>query len=413
MTHRDQPLERQVLAAMLTEDAMPSGLHSGCFIGDERILYEAMKGQYDRMGGFDKEMLAREHPVVFEAVAEAAYQSTGSDIAVDELRKQWKHRELEELGRYLMIGGDEPDTILQTVGDRVNEIQCAGERREYDFQATLSSVYGNIEKGMLKGSEIVGFPTGIPDLDRKISGIERGKLYVLGGLKKTGKSRFMVSASIHLARAGAGVCIDSLEMSAEQLVGLAVSNLSHVDSKLLGTKLEQAQYDRMLQASSDVSVLDWLICREKTIDGLRAYLTYKKKTRNIDVVFVDFIQRMNNDRYRSDRVREVEYISKCLADISRELDVAVVVLSQLSKDAERMVGDRIPDMSCLKESQGIAENADVIMILHNQDRQNQNTEEEYTPASMLMLIEQRYNVSGKVISLSGDMRYSDFRGVAF
>jgi replicative DNA helicase len=121
---------------------------------------------------------------------------------------------------------------------------------------------------------------------------------------------------------------------------------------------------------------------------------------------------MEEPELRKDRAREVEYISKGLADMSRELNVAMIILSQLSGLAEKLGDDEMPNMSHFKESQGIPENADAIITLHNFKRRENpfNMDGSYKMQEISCLIEQRYGFSGCLTKFMGDMRTCLFTG---
>jgi replicative DNA helicase len=157
--------------------------------------------------------------------------------------------------------------------------------------------------------------------------------------------------------------------------------------------------------------IKWSIYRDYSVPELKTRIIYERQKRKVDVVFIDFIQRMRDEKYGKDRVREVESISKALADMSRELNVAVIALAQLSGEAEKLSDNEVPTMSYLKESQGIAENADTIIVMHNENR-NQSaftSDGGYQLQKIRMRIEQRYGISGGIIGLLGDLRTCTFK----
>ena len=130
----------------------------------------------------------------------------------------------------------------------------------------------------------------------------------------------------------------------------------------------------------------------------------------IDVVIIDFIQRMS-DESKESRTKEVEAVAMQLADLSRELNIAVIVLSQLTGTAEKLDDDEMPNMSHMKESQAIAENADAILTLHNFERRKNpfNEDGSYRLQEIHCLIEQRYDVSGCCFKFLGDLRNCQFK----
>ena len=239
-------------------------------------------------------------------------------------------------------------------------------------------------------------------------------MYAIGALKKTGKSKFAIFLSIILKQAGANILWNSLEMSPFQLNSCVLAYFMQCDLRSFGRQLPENDYRQLHEKINDLYGLDWTISNEKNVRDLRARILFEKSKRSVDIVIVDFIQRMEEPELRRDRVREVEYIAKELANISREQNVAMIVLSQLSGIAERLGADEMPNMSHFKESQGIPENSDTIITLHNfQRRENPfNQDGSYRLQEINCLIEQRYGFSGCCFKILGDLRnctFSDYR----
>jgi len=222
----------------------------------------------------------------------------------------------------------------------------------------------------------------------------------MGALKKTGKSRFMSYLAIKCMQQGAGVMLNSLEMSSYQLNILLLAYLSRVNSSVFDIPMGKENLKRVCESIPEAAKNDWMIYREKTVPDLRARIIQERQKRSVDVVFIDFIQRMFPVNFKTDRVRGMEEVSIALADMSRELDVAVFCLAQLSGEAEKLPADTVPNMRYFKESQGITENADVIIIMHDPKR---GTSDSSTNRTFVLKIDQRYGVSGVKVLLTGDL----------
>jgi replicative DNA helicase len=199
-------------------------------------------------------------------------------------------------------------------------------------------------------------------------------------------------------------------MSSTQLNLCALSAYSGVDAIKFGRMLNKEDQFFFNKGMTAIHDLTWHIHRDYTINDLWARADHLKTSKNISVVFVDFIQRLRDERYKGDRVREVENISQELANMSRELNIAVIALSQLSGLAEKLGKDEMPSMSFLKESQGIAENADCIMMLHNPDRLDNpyTIDGAYKIQNFKILVEQRYGITGSTIECDADLRTCSF-----
>jgi replicative DNA helicase len=285
--------------------------------------------------------------------------------------------------------------------------------KEYNHEETMNILLTQLEKAALQDKTIRGTPINIGCVDEIISGIEIPMFYVLGALKKTGKSRFMMHMACQLENNGLGIAINSLEMTPLQLNACALAHFSGIDQSNLG-RLKQGDTQKVFsKAIATMSNMNITYTREYFVKDLWSRIDYMKSKRKIDVVFVDFLQRLKDDRYKGDRVREVESVAQALANMSRELNISIIALSQLSGAAEKLEPEIVPDMSYLKESQAIAENADCIMMLHNPKRHETPLTEKngvmtYECQRYKMLIEQRYGLTGREVEFNGDLRCCRF-----
>ena len=174
--------------------------------------------------------------------------------------------------------------------------------------------------------------------------------------------------------------------------------------------MPKSDFLKLADGLQNLKDLDWLIYADYLVSDLKARIIECRQKHKIDIVFVDFVQRMRSDKHPKDRVREVEDIAMGLANMARELNVAVIELSQLQGAAEKLESDEVPNMSHFKESQGIPENADSIWTLHSPYRHEAPfSGNEYKPIFFKMRIEQRYDISGATVPLIGDMRNCRFR----
>lgn len=408
---RNKELEQAVLSKVLTTGRIPPSLQSEFFVGREQKLYNAITALLSQHGRLDIVVLKQEHD---DAIAEAlTKQGTASEASVDALRKYWKVRELAKTA--LSISGEvsEVDEELESMQEALARVSLTQSVKSYDHQEEIGKILQVIERAQKEKRSSAGYPTCLKAIDALISGIEPGKVYSIGALKKTGKSRFGVYLGCKLAEGGAGVYWNSLEMSAFQLNTLALSYYTGLNSRKFGRELTVVEHKLVAEHMSRLSDLNWSIYRDRSVQELKTRVQYERNKKAIDVVIIDYIQRMDYLPLRKDRPREVERIAIDLANMSRDLNVAVVELAQLSGAAENLPDGEMPNMSHFKESQGIPENADVIMTLHNFKRH----EPCFTPAGSYIMqtinakIEQRYDVSGSTVQFLGDMRNCRFSDV--
>ena len=414
LTHifkKDKILERSVLCEIIMCKYIHPDIKTEYFTDLERDLFIELNKQWVSKKEIDIELLRYDHEITIQSVLDSA--GTSSESVIEKLRELWYERRRGEI----MIDCEKYETghdALKNMQKLSGEALMVKNSHEYNHEETMNILLTQLEKAALEKKEIRGVPIGIKNIDEAISGVEKSMFYVLGALKKTGKSRLMMHMACELERGGCGILIDSLEMTPLQLNACALAHYSGIDQSNLGRIKDKENQKKFSDALVYMANFNLTYCREYSVNDLWQRIDYMKTKRKIDVVFVDFLQRLKDDRYKGDRVREVENTAQLLANMSRELDVAVIALCQLSGLAERIDKKEIPDMSYLKESQGIAENADCIMMMHNPDRhespfiKNEGGVYSYECQKFRMLVEQRYGITGQHLDFTGDLRTCTF-----
>jgi replicative DNA helicase len=388
-------------------DRLPPDATGEMWSGELSSLYEAIRRQYEDHGKIDVAVLKKKHSSEIADCLEM--QGTYSKAALDVLRE---HAMRRSIGRMILNiqGAENPTETLNRIQQEISSMLFSRKDAEYDHRAELLKLKDMIDRGRQEKRDTAGYSTGIKKLDALISGIEPGKMYAIGGLKKTGKSRLAVCLSARLAEQGAGVFWNSLEMTRLQLNTLATAYYTGIDSSVIGRAINDSQNNEIEQSYGKLINLNWSIYREKTVAELKSRILHERQKKKINAVFVDYIQRMEYPELRRERVKEIERIAISLADLSRELNVAVVVLSQLKGEAENLQKNEMPTMAHFKESQAIPENADVICTLHNFDRGDApfTAQGSYIAPTIHCKVEQRYFVSGPTIKMHSDLRNCRF-----
>jgi len=402
---RNVQIERAVICQILIDGYVDPDVKAVYFQGAEEKLFNEIDAMWQLNGEIDVPLIKTNHRELVDLILDG--DNTNTKSAITALRDEWMRR---ETARAVLKAYEEqnPVELARRLQSNLSEILVSKTNKEYNHTESIRTCMSLIEDGCKADRGVIGVPIGIKPFDFVVQGFEKKKVYVIGALKKTGKSRFMMFAALKLCEAGKKVLINSLEMSDAQLNLLAISYYSGINSSRLGgSKIQDHELERSVGSYSKAHELGWSINRDYTIPELKSRILHMKQTTGVDYVFVDFIQRMREERYKSDRVREVEAISQGLADISRDCDVGVIELAQLAGYAEKLEGDQIPNMSHLKESQGIAENADTIIIMHNPLRHEQQSGN-YVPPIFKFKVEQRYGISGAVVDVEGDLRTCNF-----
>jgi replicative DNA helicase len=240
------------------------------------------------------------------------------------------------------------------------------EREEVSFKEVLHHVFDNL--GVQKG--IAGYSWGLKDLDRSTGGIELGKAYVIGGLKKSGKTKFALNTSLCLWKEGVKNGWISLEMGKEYLVRWILSHVSLVDAHSLKTgKIRRSDWPKLTKAAGELDGGDEILIDDRpglTPAQIRG-VARKFAQKGCRVIFLDFLQRAKIKTEKGEnRATAIQNTTSDFADMAKEFNVALIYLSQLRADAE----NRIATIADLKESGGIGENVECAIVLNNMDRIN-------------------------------------------
>lgn len=205
--------------------------------------------------------------------------------------------------------------------------------------------------------------TGIGDLDRVITGLNRSDLILLAARPGMGKTSFALNIARHVAAtAKKTVAFFSLEMSKEQLASRLMSSEALVGGTKLRTgQLSDEEWTRLVQAGDVLSKCDFYIDDNPniTVAEMKSKL---RRLKNIDLVVIDYLQLMNSGRRIDNRVQEISDITRNLKILAKELNIPVICLSQLNRAAEQREGHR-PMLSDLRDSGSIEQDADIILFL--------------------------------------------------
>jgi len=216
-----------------------------------------------------------------------------------------------------------------------------------------------------------GIPTGFRDLDNMLSGLQPSDLVVLAARPSMGKTALALNIAQNIAKRGYACGVISLEMSKEQLVERMFCSLLSVDSwKLRTGKLTEADFMRI------GGVMDELYAMKIFIDDsvgnsmveLRAKARRLQMEHGLDFLIVDYLQLMSTGRSfgQTNRVQEISEISRALKGLARELRIPILALSQLSRAVE-LRPSKIPQLSDLRDSGAIEQDADVVMMIYRED----------------------------------------------
>ncbi len=221
-----------------------------------------------------------------------------------------------------------------------------------------------------------GVPTGFSDLDHLLTGFQPSDLIILAARPAMGKTAFSLNIAQNVAKTGQTVGIITLEMSKEQLVERMFSSLLEVDSwKLKTGRLEEEDFMRIGSVMDDLYQMNIYIDDSvgNSIGELRSKARRLQMEHGLNFLIIDYLQLMSTGTNSQNRVNEISEISRALKNLARELRIPILALSQLSRAVE-MRPVKIPQLSDLRESGAIEQDADIVMMLYREEYYEEDTE---------------------------------------
>jgi replicative DNA helicase len=225
-----------------------------------------------------------------------------------------------------------------------------------------------------------GIPTGFRDLDNLLSGLQPSDLVVIAARPSMGKTSFALNIGQNVAKKGFTVGVISLEMSKEQLVERMFCSLLGVDSwKLRTGRLSDDDFAKIGNIMDELNNMKIFI--DDSVGGsipeLKAKARRLKMENGLDVLVIDYLQLMtaggSASVYQQNRVQEISEISRSLKELARDLNIPIIALSQLSRAVE-MRPSKIPQLSDLRESGAIEQDADVVLMMYREDYYEEDSE---------------------------------------
>ena len=264
--------------------------------------------------------------------------------------------------------------ILENTERKLFEIAERGEfqRSFVTFKDALKETIDMATAAYKNDQGIVGVPSGLTDLDDRLGGLHKQDLIIIAGRPSMGKTAlatniaFNASLNIKKNNLKTSVAFFSLEMSSEQLSTRILAEQSRIKSNdIRRGKINQEDFERFIEASKNLEMLPLHIDDTPaiTISALSNRARRLKRKEGLDLIVIDYIQLMKSSGFRNEsRVLEIAEITQGLKALAKELDVPVLALSQLSRQVEQRE-DKKPQLSDLRQSGSIEQDADVVMFV--------------------------------------------------
>ena len=317
----------------------------------------------------------------------------------------------------------DPGEDIESVVDKAEQLifDVSQKKVTSKFSSLRELIKGSIETidSLYQRKEnITGLATGFRDLDIKTAGLQRSDLIIVAGRPSMGKSALASCIAEHVGVVEKkGVAFFSLEMSKEQLVQRMLCSHARVDAHKVRTGfLSQADWPRLVSAAGKLSEAPIYIDDTPgiTVLELRAKARRLKSQFDIKMIILDYLQLMQGPARSENRQQEISEISRSLKALARELDVPLIAISQLSRAVEQR-SDHKPQLSDLRESGAIEQDADVVMLIVREEVYNPT--EENKGMADLIVAKQRNGPIGsmKLVFLGEYMRFDNLatRGEEF
>ncbi|MGK7394080.1 MAG: replicative DNA helicase [Candidatus Cyclobacteriaceae bacterium M3_2C_046] len=264
-------------------------------------------------------------------------------------------------------------TLLDRSEQALFEVSESNIRKNYaDMRSIMREAVAELEAKKKHKDGLTGIPSGFSALDRVTSGWQKSDLVIIAARPGMGKTAFVVSAMRNASvDFGHAVAIFSLEMSAIQLVNRLISAESELESeKIKKGTLADYEWEQLVHKTTRLTDAPIFIDDTPALSilELRAKCRRLKAQHDIQLIIIDYLQLMSGDSSKNgssgNREQEIASISRALKNIAKELNVPVIALSQLSRAVETRGGDKRPQLSDLRESGSIEQDADMVMFLY-------------------------------------------------
>lgn len=308
------------------------------------------------------------------------------------IAQKYIQRELIQISSEIITNAYEDTTDVFDLLDKAEKnlfaITEGNLRRESeDMSSLIQKSIKQIESLKDKKDGLIGVPSGFAELDRITSGWQSSDLIIIAARPAMGKTAFVLSLTRNAALIGKRkIAVFSLEMSSLQLTNRLISAEAELSSdKLRKGKLERHEWEQLIHKVGKLSEASIFIDDTPALNifELRAKCRRLKAQYDIDMVVVDYLQLMvgSGDSKSGNREQEIGNISRALKSIAKELNVPVIALSQLSRAVETRGGNKRPQLSDLRESGSIEQDADMVLFIYRpeyygylQDEEGNNTE---------------------------------------
>ncbi len=392
-------VEKSVLGAMLIErEAIPQVIEilppDAFYDGKHQKIYEAIQDLFERGNPVDlvtltEEMRRRDNlediggayylTELTTQVASAANVEYHSRIIAEKSLLRKMIETMTSVVQKAYDPGADAFELLDEAESKIFQISDNQLRRAAEpMNKVVKDTFEHLENIHGQDSGITGVPSGFPKLDDLTSGWQESDLIIIAARPSMGKTAFSLAAAQNAAthpEEPTGVAVFSLEMGAQQLAQRMLTSQARVDAHKARTgRMADDDWQRLARAAGALSDAEIFIDDTPGLSvlELRAKCRRLKAEHDIGLVVVDYLQLMQasgaNLRSGANREQEIAHISRSLKGLAKELNLPVIALSQLNRAVENRGGDKRPQLSDLRESGSIEQDADVVAFIYRAER---------------------------------------------
>lgn len=419
----DTEAERAVLGAMMTEKAVIPRViallghtSDAFFTTDHQLIYTAILEVYERVSNADPLLVANElnrtnqlnrtggADYLYELQAPIV-ETESTEFYAEILHEKATRRRLMQASSQIRELAMDEDVELSDVMNQAQEAvfelgQTDAQRGFTRIRPLLTQSIDEIEKLFHKEERFLGVPTGFMDFDVMTSGLQPGNFIIIAARPSMGKTTLVLNVAQNIALEQARpVAIFSLEMPAQDIVMRMLSAEAQIDFGRLRTGNFSEDYWRPLtEGASRLAEAPILINdnRGLTVQALRAESRrLKGEHDNLSLIIVDYLQLLRGTGRYNSREQEISEISRALKVLAWELNVPIIACSQLSREVERRP-DKQPQLSDLRESGAIEQDADLVAFLYREDYYQEDEQVDDRVEAHLLIKKQRNGPTGTV-----------------
>ena len=293
------------------------------------------------------------------------------------------------------------DDTLNNAQNALNEIvdnAYKSKKAANAIQNVLGEVIKDIQHAYNNKDELRGIDTGFYDLNKITHGLQKKDLIIIAGRPSMGKTAFAMNIAENAALKGASVLVYSMEMSEKQLVHRMIGSIGGISqTALISGNIGDNDWNKISDTTIKINELNILIDETAalTVTEIKQRSKQIARRQKIDLIVIDYLQLMSGENNKDEnRVNELAVITRQLKALAKELDLPIMVLSQLNRDLAKR-GDKRPLMSDLRDSGAIEQDADLIIMLHREEYYNKD-DESLKGLAEALIVKNRNGATGTV-----------------